>query len=91
MFRAETIGEGLGFVATMFHLHTPQYVPYSIEAYLDSKTIIVLALSILGCTPIMKYLLDKCIAVGGRWQAGLKNAYLLGVFILAIAYLAAST
>lgn len=91
MFRAKTITEGLGFIATMFHIHTPQYVPYSVGAYLDSKTVIVLVLAMLGCTPFVRLLLDKCMNAAGKWQAGIQNAYLLGVFVLSIAYLAAST
>lgn len=91
LFRADTISEGLGFIAAMFHLYVPKVMPVTIEYYLTEKTIIILIISVLASTPLMNFLLHRIYNFAGHWNYMLENGYLTIILILSISYLAAST
>lgn len=91
MFRADTVQEGLGFIGTMFGIYHPQVMTVTAGVYLSGKTIFILVIAVLFSMPIgLKWRTD----IEGKWRILPQAAYdmvLVGILILSIASLAAST
>lgn len=91
MFRADTIGQGLGFLALMFGVRTGTAVSVGLPAYLSTKVIIVLIVALLVSAPIVPWLLERRSVLRGFWGQVIGDIGLLALLIISIAYLAAST
>lgn len=91
MFRADSVEQGLGFIATMIGIQQPEYVPVTVGAYLTIKTIIIIGAALLFCTPLGANLFSGN-ALASRFEVQVaQNISLVGILILSIASLAAST
>ena len=91
LFRADTITEGVGFIGTMFGLYQPETIPMTIGAYLSGKTVIVLAAAVLFSMPVGRRLFSEAVLLKHAVGRVVYDTSLLGVLILSIAALAAST
>lgn len=91
LFRADTITEGVGFIGTMFGLYQPETIPMTIGAYLSGKTVIVLAAAVLFSMPVGRRLFNEAVLLKHAVGRVVYDTSLLGVLILSIAALAAST
>lgn len=91
MFRADSVEQGLGFIATMIGMQQPEYVPVTVGAYLTIKTIIIIGAALLFCMPLGANLFSGN-ALASRFEVQVaQNISLVGILILSIASLAAST
>lgn len=91
MFRADTVGQGLGFLKTMFGLGESGYIPFGIHYYLTSYNIIILLIAVLASTPVVNFVLQREYSKLGRYGRICEYLYLIFVFILSISYIASST
>lgn len=91
LFRTDTIKEGIGFIAAMFHVYVPSIMPFTIDYYLTPRACIILIIALLVSTPLMDTLLHRICNLAGRFNNLLEEGYILCVLILSISYLAAST
>lgn len=91
MFRADTVEEGLGFIGTMFGIVQPDALSVTINAYLTGKSLLVLALSILFSMPVGKSLSGVIMSHKNTTGQLVYDTSLIGVLVLSITSLAAST
>lgn len=89
MFRADTVTDGIGMIATMFGLLSPEILPQGIEYYLNVHSVAVLCIAILFSAPINLSILWKI--KDNRIGESIYHVGLLVVLVLCIANLAAST
>lgn len=91
MFRTDTVTEGAGFVATMFGLTSPETIPVSIGYYLNLKNSIIILTAIFFSTPACKQVFRS--ACFSQRLAGqiVCDILLVGVLVVSISALAAST
>lgn len=91
IFRSETVAEGLGFVGTMFGFYNASNIPISIEYYLNLKNIVIIMLAVLFSTPAIKYVSNLQPVTNKMANQFLSNVLLIGLLLLSISALAAST
>ena len=91
MFRSDTVAEGLGFVGTMFGIYNAFNVPISIEYYLSMKNIVIIVIAILLSTPVIKTVSNIRLITNKMAYQLLSNVFLIGLLLLSISALAAST
>lgn len=89
MFRADTVTDGIGMIATMFGLLSPEILPQGIEYYLNVHSVAVLCIAILFSAPINLSII--CKIKDNRIGESIYHVGLLVVLVLCIANLAAST
>lgn len=91
MFRADTVEEGLRFLAVMFGIYSPEAVEMTAFYYLTFKNAIIIGIALLLSMPLgAKFCQSQWVEkkVCGR---AVLDTYLIGVLVLSIASLAAST
>ena len=90
MFRADSVSEGIGFIGTMLGIVQPEAVAFTADYYLQANHLIVFIVAIVGSVPIFGRFLE--FLQDGQWY---KNAvydiFIIGVLVLSMASLAAST
>lgn len=98
MFRADSVGQGIGFVKLMFGMGIPDYVPFGLEYYLSSYNIFIITTALILSTPIIMYLkdatIDKLTELRGNAYVYCRivdDLYLVLVLVLCISSLASST
>lgn len=91
IFRADTIKQGLGMIAAMLGLYRAEYVPFTLEYYVNLKLILVLIVAVLMSTPYVDKLWKEHILSKKAVGEYIENMYLLAVLFLSIVYIAAST
>lgn len=90
MFRADSVSEGIGFIGTMLGIVQPEAVAFTADYYLQANHLTVFIVAIIGSVPIFGRFLE--FLQDGQWY---KNAvydiFIIGVLVLSMASLAAST
>lgn len=91
MFRAESLSEGLLLWQAMLGLYTPDIMPFTIEYYLTDKLLLIIAISILGCTTWVHEILGHCAISQNVYRRIVADGYLFIVLFLSMSFLIAST
>lgn len=91
MFRAPTVQEGVGFIGTMLGIYSPAAVPVAVGYYLTNKIAATLCVAAFFSLPVSGRL-AAVVFPEGRLRGQLAgDVFLLGILLLSIASLAAST
>lgn len=91
MFRAPTVQEGVGFIGTMLGIYSSAAVPVAVGYYLTNKIAATLCVAAFFSLPVSGRL-AAVVFPEGRLRGQLAgDVFLLGILLLSIASLAAST
>lgn len=90
MFRADSVSEGIGFIGTMLGFVQPEAVAFTLDYYWQTNNVIIFLLAVIGATPFIgRYMV---FLQNGQWcKNAVYDIFIIGVLILSMAGLAAST
>lgn len=91
LFRADSIGEGLGFLQVMFGLHHEEYIPFALGYYLNGYNIFILTVALLLSMPSGRIVAESRFVSERPCGILLRNMFLLVTFVVSVAALASST
>ena len=92
-FRADNVTYAIEFIKAMFRFNSSYVDVYSVFAYIDNQSIIILLLGFIGVTPIVNnmmkgFKLRRCESLGFNT---INMVYVYLVFIISLVYLASET
>lgn len=90
MFRAYDVHEGFRFIGTMLGMIQPENIAFTLEYYVTPENIWIFVLAVIGSMPWFGKIL-KNFAEGNWYKSLFYDIFAVGVLILSMSYLAAST
>lgn len=91
MFRADTVSEGIGFIATMFGVYSPLSIPVSIGYYLNLKNVFIILIAVILSVPVGDVIKTSLLVPRDIKGQFVCNILYVGILIFSISALAAST
>ena len=87
MFRAENMTYAIKYLSNMFGLINPHSEVYNLIYYIDRIEVITFVVAIICCMPIFR----NMIYIKIKWQKSIVNIWLVVMFVLSTAQIAANT